>query len=98
MTALRSGPVDLVMPPFNTGYGPPVTLLVACKNEQYVLPTLMPSLLAADYPPDRTQIVIVDDASSDRTGEILDEIRRPREPAHGCPPTGRFSGGQVAVP
>ena len=74
MTALRSGPVDLVMPQFDTGYEPSVTLLVACKNEQYVLPTLMASLLAVDYPPDRTQIVIVDDASSDRTGEILDEF------------------------
>ena len=74
MTALRSGPVDLVMPQFDTGYEPSVTLLVACKNEQYVLPTLMASLLAVEYPPERTQIVIVDDASSDRTGEILDEF------------------------
>jgi cellulose synthase/poly-beta-1,6-N-acetylglucosamine synthase-like glycosyltransferase len=74
MTALRTGPVDLVMPEFDTGYQPTVTILVACKNEQHVVSDLVKSLLAVEYPEGRRQTIIVDDASTDRTGAILDEI------------------------
>jgi len=74
MTALRTGPVDLVMPEFDTGYQPSVTILVACKNEELVVSTLIASLFAVEYPAERKQIIVVDDASTDRTGAMLDEI------------------------
>lgn len=74
MTALRTGPLDLVMPELDSGYEPSVTILVAAKNEEAVVSKLATSLLAVDYPADKTQIIVVDDASTDRTGAILDEI------------------------
>lgn len=54
-------------------YTPPVSIIVACKNEELVVNTLVDRLLAIDYPADRLQVCIVDDNSDDRTGEILDE-------------------------
>lgn len=61
----RDVPVDLT-------FRPPLTVIVACKNEELVVNTLVDRLAALDYPRRRLQIIIVDDNSDDRTGEILD--------------------------
>jgi 1,2-diacylglycerol 3-beta-glucosyltransferase len=53
---------------------PIFSLLVAAKNEETVVTDLVKMLCAIDYPVDRTEIWIVDDASSDRTPEILDRL------------------------
>jgi 1,2-diacylglycerol 3-beta-glucosyltransferase len=53
---------------------PIVSLLVAAKNEEVVVTDLVQMLCAIDYPVDRTEIWIVDDASTDRTPEILDRL------------------------
>jgi hypothetical protein len=59
---------------------PPVSIIVAARNEQAnVEPTLI-SLLALDY--DNYEVVAVDDRSSDRTGEIMDRIAA-KSNAHG---------------
>jgi 1,2-diacylglycerol 3-beta-glucosyltransferase len=51
---------------------PPISVLVSCKNERFVVAGLVSALLALDYPADRLQLVVVDDGSDDGTGEILD--------------------------
>ena len=51
---------------------PPLSVLVSCKNERFVVDGLVSALLALDYPADRLQLVVVDDGSDDGTGEILD--------------------------
>jgi len=56
------------------GVLPRVTVLVACRNEEAVVETLVDGLLRIDYPAGRHKIVLVDDGSTDRTGEILDEF------------------------
>jgi 1,2-diacylglycerol 3-beta-glucosyltransferase len=53
---------------------PKVSLLVAAKNEEAVVTDLVRMLCAIDYPIERTEIWIVDDASGDRTPEILDRL------------------------
>ncbi|WP_448625499.1 glycosyltransferase [Geodermatophilus sp. URMC 64] len=55
-----------------TGYAPPVAVFVGCKNEELVVDGMVTALLALDYPADKLTIVVVDDGSDDRTGEILD--------------------------
>jgi cellulose synthase/poly-beta-1,6-N-acetylglucosamine synthase-like glycosyltransferase len=76
LAALRSAPADLEAPVVDTGFRPTVSVLVACKNEELVIEGLVRSLLALEYPPELLQVVIIDDASSDRTGELLAALQR----------------------
>ena len=48
-----------------------VTVVVAARNEAAHLPALLDALDTQDYPPDRLQFVVVDDASDDGTSDIL---------------------------
>jgi cellulose synthase/poly-beta-1,6-N-acetylglucosamine synthase-like glycosyltransferase len=51
---------------------PLITVLVPMHNEQAVAARCIESLLAADYPPEKLEIVAIDDHSEDKTGAILD--------------------------
>lgn len=57
---------------------PNVTVLVAARDEAGNLPHLIPALLAQSYPVDRTQIVLVDDRSSDATSQLARELGQGR--------------------
>lgn len=48
---------------------PDVAVVVPARDEAEVLPLSLPSLLAQDYP-GRAEIFLVDDGSSDGTGEL----------------------------
>ncbi|MDA8040287.1 MAG: glycosyltransferase [Actinomycetota bacterium] len=74
MSALRSAPADLAAPFMTTSYLPPVTVLVACKNESSVVERLVESLVALDYPEELRQIIVVDDGSTDGMSERLDAL------------------------
>lgn len=52
---------------------PTVTILVAAHNEELVLAGCLDHLLKLDYPAHALDIIVVNDRSRDRTGEILDE-------------------------
>ncbi|MBI5932757.1 MAG: glycosyltransferase family 2 protein [Chloroflexi bacterium] len=52
---------------------PLVTLLIAAYNEELAIEEKIKNSLNLDYPKDRLQILIVNDGSSDRTRDILDE-------------------------
>jgi 1,2-diacylglycerol 3-beta-glucosyltransferase len=54
------------------GYLPSVAVLVSCKNEALVVDGMMTALLGLDYPAEKVIVVVVDDGSEDRTGELLD--------------------------
>lgn len=51
---------------------PPLSVLVACHDEELVLDRLLAALGALDYPAEHLQLILVDDNSTDRTGELLD--------------------------
>jgi len=51
---------------------PTVTVMVPCHNEELVVGALATNLARLTYPADRLQFVLVDDGSSDSTGELLD--------------------------
>jgi 1,2-diacylglycerol 3-beta-glucosyltransferase len=53
---------------------PLVSLLVAAKNEEVVIGRLMTMLCNLDYPVDRYEVWAIDDHSSDRTPQILDQL------------------------
>ncbi len=50
---------------------PVVSISLPAYNEEASIGRTIESLLALDYPPDRRQIVVVSDASTDRTDEIV---------------------------
>ncbi len=53
------------------GY-PEVSITIATRNQHDVLRDCILALLKQDYPKDRYEIVVVDDASTDRTAELLE--------------------------
>ncbi|MFI9308665.1 glycosyltransferase [Streptomyces triculaminicus] len=54
---------------------PDVAVVVPARDEAEVLPSSLPSLLAQDYP-GRAEIFLVDDASTDGTGELARALGR----------------------
>lgn len=52
---------------------PTVAMIVPCWNEEATIKENVESLLALDYPEDKLSIVAINDGSTDRSGEILDE-------------------------
>ncbi|MBO4260500.1 glycosyltransferase [Streptomyces griseorubiginosus] len=57
------------------GDWPSVCVVVPARDEAAVLPSSLPSLLAQDYP-GRAEVFLVDDGSSDGTGELARELAR----------------------
>ena len=55
------------------GEWPMVSIVIPAYNEERQIRGSIEALLAQDYPPDRRQIVILSDASTDRTDEIVAE-------------------------
>ncbi|MFF4982997.1 glycosyltransferase [Streptomyces sp. NPDC001046] len=54
---------------------PPVCVVVPARDEAAVLPEALPSLLGQDYP-GRAEVFLVDDGSTDGTGELARELAR----------------------
>ncbi|MBR7831111.1 glycosyltransferase, partial [Actinospica sp. MGRD01-02] len=52
---------------------PGVTAIVPARDEAGILPAALPSVLAQDYPGPFT-VIVVDDASTDGTGEVAADI------------------------
>src|SRR5262245_25832107 len=65
MTRVLSRPVrrDRIMPP--------VTLIISAFNEAAIIGKKIENSLELDYPGDRLEIVVVSDASTDRTDDIV---------------------------
>lgn len=64
---------------------PPVTMLIAAYNEEGAIEEKIHNCLGQDYPPDKLEIIIVSDSSTDRTDEIVaryakDGVRLIRQP------------------
>ena len=57
---------------------PPVSVLIAAHNEEKVIADRIANALALDYPPDRLEIVIASDGSSDETSRTVRGVADPR--------------------
>ncbi|MEW6218489.1 MAG: glycosyltransferase [Thermodesulfobacteriota bacterium] len=65
-------------PPPPSAFQPPVSVLMAAYNEEKVIGRTLAALLATDYPGD-LEVIVVDDGSGDRTGEVVQEWQQ-RDP------------------
>jgi cellulose synthase/poly-beta-1,6-N-acetylglucosamine synthase-like glycosyltransferase len=54
---------------------PGVSIVIAARNEAHRLPGRIANLLASDYPPDRLQIIVASDGSTDGTADALASYR-----------------------
>jgi 1,2-diacylglycerol 3-beta-glucosyltransferase len=71
LVATKIAPPPLFVPP---QIYPFISLAIAAKNEAAVIATLVESLCSLEYPADRYEVWAIDDNSTDRTPEILDEL------------------------
>ncbi|HSL30370.1 MAG TPA: glycosyltransferase family 2 protein [Anaerolineales bacterium] len=55
------------------GYLPGVLILVPCRDEAAMIPDLCQALSRLDYPMEGLQIVLIDDASTDGTGVVMEQ-------------------------
>jgi cellulose synthase/poly-beta-1,6-N-acetylglucosamine synthase-like glycosyltransferase len=78
---------------------PTVSVVVAAYNEETVIERRLENLLALDYPPERVEIVVASDASSDGTNAIVERIagREPRVRLIDCERGGKVAAQNRAV-
>lgn len=55
-------------------YTPSLSVIVCARNEEHNIKQCLESLAKVQYPDDKIEFIVVDDNSSDRTGEIIDEF------------------------
>jgi glycosyltransferase involved in cell wall biosynthesis len=78
---------------------PSVALVVSAHDEEDVIGRRVANLLELDYPPERLEIVVASDGSTDRTDAIVEEIaaREPRVRLLPCPREGKVAAQHRAV-
>ena len=57
----------------NTTYLPTLSILVPARNEEKVVGRILQRMTELTYPKDKMQIIVIDDASTDNTGEIAEQ-------------------------
>jgi glycosyltransferase involved in cell wall biosynthesis len=71
LLGLVGRPRPLLQPP---AQWPMVTITIPVYNEEAVIRRKLEGVLASDYPPERRQILVVSDASTDRTDAIVQAL------------------------
>jgi cellulose synthase/poly-beta-1,6-N-acetylglucosamine synthase-like glycosyltransferase len=74
---------DISLPPWDgrPRGNPRVSIIVPARNEEESIEQGLRQLLALDY--DNYEVIVLDDRSTDRTGEIIERVAASPE-AHGC--------------
>jgi cellulose synthase/poly-beta-1,6-N-acetylglucosamine synthase-like glycosyltransferase len=54
-------------------FKPTISILIPAWNEEKVIARLLERITSFTYPKDKLQVIVIDDASSDKTGKIADE-------------------------
>ncbi len=53
-------------------YTPRVSVLIPAHNEELVIGNLLDRIVTLTYPKEKLEVIVIDDSSTDRTGEIAD--------------------------
>jgi hyaluronan synthase len=59
----------------DNSYTPSATFVIPCMNEQDAIAHTVRQCLAAEYPAEKLEVIVVNDGSTDRTPEILAELQ-----------------------
>lgn len=60
----------------NVAYQPPVSILIPAYNEERVIGRILQGMTRLTYPRDKMQVIVIDDASIDGTGEIAERYAK----------------------
>lgn len=60
--------------PLDINFTPGVTILIPCFNEEQWIQKTILSCINQDYPVDKIEVIIIDDCSSDKSLEKIDEV------------------------
>jgi cellulose synthase/poly-beta-1,6-N-acetylglucosamine synthase-like glycosyltransferase len=60
----------------SNNYEPSVTILIPAHNEERVIGKLLKTMTELSYPKNKLEVLVINDASSDRTGQIIDEAAK----------------------
>ena len=97
--AVRWAPEDLYgEAEVDLEFRPNVSLIVACHNESLVVDSLVRGLKALHYPRSRLEIILVNDGSTDETGELLESLTAGERHMHVLHrPAGSYGGKPGAL-
>ena len=60
--------------PHSISFRPTVSILIPARDEEEVLPNILWRITELTYPKDKTEVIVIDDGSSDNTGKIAEEF------------------------
>ena len=75
LTVLRSANKKKPPSPADLTFEPTVSILVPAFNEEKVIGRLLSRIANFTYPKEKLQVIVINDASSDQTGKIIDEYK-----------------------
>jgi len=78
----------------DSAYVPSISVLIAAYNEESSIGRKIEQTLALDYPPDKLEVLVVSDGSTDRTDEIVNAARDSRVRLLRMEPRGGKTRGQ----
>jgi len=64
---------------YDNVYQPNVSVLIPARNEENVIGRILQRMTELTYSKEKLEVIVIDDASSDRTGEIAEEFAKKRE-------------------
>jgi cellulose synthase/poly-beta-1,6-N-acetylglucosamine synthase-like glycosyltransferase len=82
LAILFAGDQDGESPTPDHGCLPDVLILVPCRDERSLIPGLCQALSQLDYPHESLQVVLIDDASGDGTGLVMEQQAAQRHGWH----------------
>jgi 1,2-diacylglycerol 3-beta-glucosyltransferase len=91
LVTTKVDPPPLLVPPQTYPF---FSLAIAAKNEAAVIADLVENLCSLDYPADRYEVWAIDDNSTDRTPEILDNLTHQYPQLQVLHRTGQTTGGK----
>ncbi len=65
--------------PNDTAHQPTVSVLIPARNEEKVIRRILQRMTELTYPKEKLEVVVIDDASTDQTSEIAEEIAKEHE-------------------
>jgi cellulose synthase/poly-beta-1,6-N-acetylglucosamine synthase-like glycosyltransferase len=75
LSVLRAANQKKSMPPEDSTFEPTVSILIPAFNEEKVIERLLSRITNITYSKEKLQVIVIDDASSDKTGKIADEYK-----------------------